>query len=198
MSTALPPWHDPLNQALTANQDRPDARYLQLATLTPQGPPANRTVVFRGFWDTGHTLLFISDLRSPKITQIHHYPWGAACWYFPLSWEQFRLTGSLAIVDAGYDHGPLLHHRQVLWQRLSDTARQQFMGPPPGQPLDQDSVQNRPSPLPTDPQQPPLHFCLVLLSPTEVDYLQLQGSPHRRYRYERHDSGDWSKQPITP
>jgi pyridoxamine 5'-phosphate oxidase len=45
----LAPWRSPLSRALYRNRNLPYCRYLQLATVRPNGQPANRTVVFRGF-----------------------------------------------------------------------------------------------------------------------------------------------------
>nr|WP_265264241.1 pyridoxamine 5'-phosphate oxidase family protein [Spirulina subsalsa] len=94
MSNALAPWRSPLSHALHRNRSQPFSRYLQLATITPDGYPANRTVVFRGFTPQGNALKIITDSRSEKFQQLHHSPWGEICWYFSQTREQFRLFGS--------------------------------------------------------------------------------------------------------
>ncbi|MEO1006929.1 MAG: pyridoxamine 5'-phosphate oxidase, partial [Cyanobacteria bacterium J06638_38] len=44
----LAPWRSLLSGAIHRNRSQPHSRYFQLATVTPEGYPANRTVVFRG------------------------------------------------------------------------------------------------------------------------------------------------------
>jgi hypothetical protein len=41
------PWKALLQKSLALNSSLPQAKYLQLATVRPDGRPANRTVVFR-------------------------------------------------------------------------------------------------------------------------------------------------------
>jgi hypothetical protein len=41
------PWKAMLQKSLALNSSLPQAKYLQLATVRPDGRPANRTVVFR-------------------------------------------------------------------------------------------------------------------------------------------------------
>ena len=44
-----PPWRSQLENSLAQHRNITYARYLQLATVTAENRPANRTVVFRGF-----------------------------------------------------------------------------------------------------------------------------------------------------
>lgn len=186
MIPALAPWRSPLEQALHNNRSQAHSRYVQLATVRPNGRPANRTVVFRGFTAVGNELSFVTDARSEKCEHIHHQPWGEVCWYFTETREQFRLGGELRLigVDSPVECQDL---RQAGWQRLSDAARSQFFWPHPGEPrVDPDRLT-----LSTpDPLNPPSSFCMVILSPTEVDHLQLQGDPHQRQHYYQPDQPD--------
>jgi PPOX class probable FMN-dependent enzyme len=172
------------------------ARYAQLATVRADGRPANRTVVFRGFWEPTQQLKFITDRRSEKIEQILAQPWGELCWYFPNSREQFRLSGMLTLVQADCADPDLVKARQVQWQDLSDAARGQFAWPDPGQPRAEAKWFNCSSP---DPQQPPPHFCLLLLDPEQVDHLELRGEPQNRCRYQyQPTSAEWTIESINP
>lgn len=56
-------WKGAILKALQKNRSLANARYLQIATVRPDGRPANRTVVFRGFLDDTDTLTFITDTR---------------------------------------------------------------------------------------------------------------------------------------
>lgn len=190
----LAPWRSPLARALHRNRSLVYARYAQLATLRPDGRPANRTVVFRGFLEPTQQLKFITDRRSEKIGQILAQPWGELCWYFPNSREQFRLSGRLTLVQAECDDPELAKARQTQWQDLSDAAREQFVWPDPGKPRAEAFQQPAP-----DPVQPPPNFCLLLLDPMEVDHLELRGEPQNRCLYHYQPAtAEWTVESVNP
>ncbi|MBE9124661.1 MULTISPECIES: Npun_F5749 family FMN-dependent PPOX-type flavoprotein [unclassified Coleofasciculus] len=193
----LTPWRSLLSRALHQNSSLPYARYFQLATVRSDGRPANRTVVFRGFFGDTNQLKIITDARSQKVNQIEHQSWGEACWYFPKSREQFRLAGELTLVRADYPEPELKNARQTAWQDLSDSARLQFAWQPhPGEVRTEDQDGFSP-PLP-DPKQPLPNFCLLLLKPIQVDHLQLRGNPQDRWLYSQKSNGEWLKQAVNP
>ncbi len=71
------PWREVLQRALQANQACRHSRYVQLATVRPDGRPANRTIVYRGQLEgDSDTLTFVTDARSRKVEEIAHCPWG--------------------------------------------------------------------------------------------------------------------------
>lgn len=194
---SLAPWRAPLARALHRNRSQPQARYLQLATVGSDGRPANRTVVFRGFSDSGpepgNALLMVTDKRSRKVAQINQQPWVEACWYFPKTREQFRLAGLIACAD---DRSTDQALRQRTWESLSDAARLQFSWPTPkelralpvafaGQNVELGS------PLPT--------FCVLRLTPIQVDHLELRGHPQNRclYEYQQHQHQQPCHSPST-
>lgn len=191
----LPPWRPPLSRALHRNRSLPYARYLQLATVSPDGRPANRTIVFRGFLETSSQLKFITDDRSQKIAQVQAQPWGEACWYFPKTREQFRLSGMLTLVLADPAPETLAQARRQQWQELSDAARLQFVWPDPRQPRASDDRFAPPAP---DPTAPPPNFALLLLDPVEVDHLELRGDPQNRWLYRSMESGEWEVKSVNP
>ncbi len=190
----LAPWRSPLARALHRNRSLPHARYLQLATVRSDHRPANRTVVFRGFRDDTNQLKIVTDARSQKAPQIAHQPWGAACWYFPTTREQFRLAGSLIWVGADCADEPLQQTRTRSWQVLSDAARAQFTWSHPGHPRDETGFQQPPP----DPRIPLPHFALLLLDPTEVDHLELRGDPQNRTLYQRDAESNWQAIAVNP
>ncbi|MDJ0844401.1 Npun_F5749 family FMN-dependent PPOX-type flavoprotein [Crocosphaera sp.] len=193
MTETLAPWRAILSRALHRNRSLANARYFQLATLNLQGQPSNRTVVFRGFFSTSNQLQIITDSRSEKINHINHNPAGEICWYFPKTREQFRLAGHLTIIAQTHnDQTP----RLTVWHNLSDSAKQQFTWPHPGQPLtnhQQDFCQE----IPLD-NQLPSNFILLLFNPAKVDHLELRGNPHQRTLYYLDDKKKWIIEPINP
>ena len=189
------PWRSPLTRALDQNRHLAYSRYLQLATVRTDGRPANRTVVFRGFLENTDQMQLVVDARTQKPEQIQHQPWGEACWYFPDSREQFRLTGLLTLVGANYPDPALEQARQTGWQQLSDSARLQFAWPHPGEPRADATAFNPPPP---DAVEPLPHFCLLLLEPMQVDRLELRGEPQNRTLYCRNKEQNWSIHEINP
>ena len=197
----LAPWRSPLAKSLHRNRSLVYARYLQLATVTPDGLPANRTIVFRGFLEDSNQLKFITDSRSQKVEQIEQIEqieknsWSEACWYFPKTREQFRLRGKLTVVRANHPHPKLAKARQTTWQEISDNARQQFTWPNPGKKRVEASGFELPPPNSLEPLS---NFCLLLLNPTTVDHLELRGEPQNRWLYQHDNQQTWFTQAINP
>ncbi|MEO1620036.1 MAG: pyridoxamine 5'-phosphate oxidase family protein [Cyanobacteria bacterium J06632_3] len=217
----LAPWRSPLSRALHRNRAQPFCRFLQLATLRLDGTPANRTVVFRGFFDSlsfgslshpldaettpenpsaqdGNQLMIISDRRSEKISQIQQNPHAEACWYFTKTREQFRLSGRLQIVTAETEDSVLKQARDQIWQNISDNARTQFAWPQPKASRIEDSAAFCPDEAPARQTALP-DFCLLLLSVHSVDHLSLRGEPQNRTLYESTESNNqWSVKAVNP
>lgn len=189
----LAPWRSPLSRALHRNRS-PDARYLQLATVRPDGSPANRTVVFRDFRDDTNQLQIVCDRRSEKPEQIQHEQRGEICWYFPKTREQFRLSGALILVTVDTLNAALQQARTAVWQAMSDSGRLLFIWPHPGEPRDGTELF---ADQPPDAAVPVDNFCLLLLSPAWVDHLELRGDPQNRWRYALKDD-TWKVIEINP
>lgn len=189
----LAPWRSLLARARHRNRSRVDSRYLQLATVTPDGKPANRTVVFRGFLTAANALTFVTDARSDKVRHLQHFAWGEACWYFTQTREQFRLAGSLIVVDHHHPNPNLAEERIQGWSQLSDQARQQFTWPEPGASR-ASATAFAAIPHPT---VPPDHFCLLVLTPEWVDHLELRGDPQNRTQYFLQQDS-WCQKIVNP
>jgi pyridoxamine 5'-phosphate oxidase len=191
----LAPWRSPLARAIHRNRSLPYSRYFQLATVDSLGRPANRSVVFRGFIEGRNDLKIITDTRSQKYEHIQQNPWAAICWYFPKTREQFRLSGTLRYIDRRTTcavDGQVYHHT---WEALTDSARQQFYWPPPGEPRCQESID---FPAIDTLDCPADYYALLILMPESVDHLVLQGCPHQRHQYLCNTAGDWQKTWIMP
>lgn len=192
----MTPWRSHLARSLDLNRTQPHSRYFQLATVSSSGEPKNRTVVFRGFRENTDHIQIVTDERSEKIAQIQHQPRGEICWYFSETREQFRLLGQLTLVNAVCGDRALQQERQQTWQTLSEAARLQFAWPDPGQPRTKNAEAFEPSSPAL--KTPPSNFCLLLLDPERVDYLQLSGNPHNRSLYRRDRDLNWSIEEINP
>ncbi|MEM8543119.1 MAG: Npun_F5749 family FMN-dependent PPOX-type flavoprotein [Cyanobacteria bacterium P01_H01_bin.119] len=192
----LATWRSPLSRALHRNRSQPHSRYFQLATVRANGRPANRTVVFRGFYEDSNQLVIVSDRRSEKIDQIHHSCWAEACWYFTKTREQFRLEGQLKAVLSEATDRQSNRLLQQYWEKLSDKSKQQFFWPYPGKPRS-DNAEDFAVDIQPDTSRSE-DFCVLLLNPVQVDHLELKGDPQNRYRHELTAGDEWVEVSLNP
>lgn len=188
-------WCPSLVLAIYLNRRAPAARFLQMATVRPDGRPANRTVVFRGFLNDTSQLTFVTDLRSSKLADLATSSWSEVCWYFPVTHEQFRIGGRVTVIGEETTDAELSSARVECWRALPEPTRLSFNWPAPGEPRD-----NR-VPFPVehpDPQTPLPHFGLLVLDPEMVDFLEINGHPQNRWQYHRDADGGWSGTEVNP
>lgn len=201
MSASHAPWRSLLKESLRRNDKLRHSKYLQLATVRPDGRPANRTVVFRGFlWDTDR-LTFVTDARSQKTSELAANPWGEIAWYFPDSREQYRLLGRVSVVskDSPADE-KLQRARAAAWNNMSVPGRQQFLWPHPGQPRagPVDSAEDQALFKPAVPSQDGAvadSFCLCIMDVEEADWLSLKANA--RKTFGRQAQG-WEEAEVNP
>ncbi len=188
-------WWPALVVALHRNRHAPFARFVQMATVRADGRPANRTIVFRGFLNDTHRLTFVTDQRSTKVAELEHAPWCEICWYFPVTHEQFRISGPTTLVRESTQDSALRDARRDSWRDLTEPIRLSFTWPQPGE--HRDGL----APFPTthpDQETPSSHFCLLILDPHEVDFLEINGNPQNRWVYRRAEHGRWTGAEINP
>ncbi|OQU93382.1 hypothetical protein SORBI_3001G532600 [Sorghum bicolor] len=129
------PWRTLLQRALDANAHLRHSTFFQLATVGACGRPANRTVVFRGFQEHCDKIQINTDARSNKIGEIKSCPFGEICWYFTDSWEQFRISGSIDVIDASsadpaklqVDYLNLKSNQRLMFTRQNDDGSNDWM-----------------------------------------------------------------------
>jgi len=185
-----PTWLRALGEALEAHGDEPSARFVQLATNGEC--PSNRTVAFRGFHPSRSGLLFATDCRSEKVRQLRLNPEGALCWYFHRTREQFRLSGTVTVVDRETRDIDLARKRVEVWGNLSRETKAQFFWPSPGEARTARFV------IPSGGVKPSASFCLLLLFPSRVDHLNIRNYPHNRIIHELTPGGSWSQREVNP
>jgi PPOX class probable FMN-dependent enzyme len=200
MRMPSPTWRPSLDRALEGNSRSHQHRFVQLATVRPDGRPAVRTLVFRGFLGDSSDMVFTTDARSAKCAEIRRSPEAEICWYFAGTREQFRLYGGVRLVDASLDEH--LHEARVLhearrdtWRALSDETRASFAWPTPGEPRDPGFAFPT---TPPDAETPLDSFALIVFWAREVDHLVLDGNPQHRWKYVADSSGRWSGQEVNP
>lgn len=194
-------WYDRLKQSLKRNDKARESRYFQIATVDTSGKPSNRTVVYRGFLQQGggvdqNILTFVTDRRSEKVTHISREPQVEIAWYFPVTREQYRITGIVQVVHA--DDSVMARERENAWKNMSDPGRQQFFWPHPGleRSGDEEPYTTKEYPGKDSPVSP--EFCLCCVHTLRVDHLNLKAN--ERFEYSRHNISDnsWTKIRVNP
>ncbi|KAF1806323.1 pyridoxamine 5'-phosphate oxidase-domain-containing protein [Mucor lusitanicus] len=121
MSTAIKPtWKKLLQSSLQENIAKigTSATYASIATVKKDNTPAVRTVVMRGFVAEHHTeetgwesdlLVVITDKTSDKVEEIRNNPHTEINWYMNGTMEQYRIGGTIAIVERDFDQSKLNH-----------------------------------------------------------------------------------------
>ena len=183
-------WFDALKRAIRKNKRLRENRYFQLATISKDALPTNRTVVFRGFTVLSNSIKVITDSRSKKLEEIKSNPSFEICWYFSITREQFRIRGEANIIDQSDSD-----ERIKTWSELSDSAQEQFFWPAPGKHIESSADEREPNPVTR--HEIPETFVLLDLHPISVDHLRLKGNPQTRI-LSSIDSGDWKSLKVHP
>lgn len=190
------PWRRLLTDITSdISAEDPTAAFAQLATVDCEGNPANRTVAVRGFRPGSDDLLISTDLRSRKIAQLRSRSTVALCWYLTAARQQFRIRGTIAIVDKTILSSS---HRTVwreTWHSLGARTRSQFYGPEPGARLAPSTSRG---PEENTKEHPPDSFALLIVTPHSVDHLNLRTTPHQRTMYWLDERNTWCAQKINP
>ncbi|XP_048227825.1 pyridoxine/pyridoxamine 5'-phosphate oxidase 2 isoform X2 [Ricinus communis] len=190
--TATAPWKQLLLSALESNSHLRHSSFFQLATIGSDGRPSNRTVVF------SDKIQINTDSRTRKTEELKQCSFAEICWYFTDSWEQFRINGRVDVID-GSDPDPVkLELREKSWFASSIKSRLQYLGPNPGLPC---LTEQHPSELFLDPSSGPVAaFCLLVLDPEQVDYLNLKSSQRTIFTIGQRVNGEnsWNSESINP
>lgn len=214
----LPPWRAPLAAAIAACTG-PLPSVGALATVTPAGTPAVRSVNVRG-WPEPSTYTFISDGRSAKAGELAATSATELCFHFPDTREQYRLSGEAVVLgpasrgdDGGRDQGgvgggagrdddpaPPVGARPTAWRGLGASAREWFFWGPPGAPLGTDRPSADAATEGVAADTPPDAFVVVEVQVVRAERLQLGVTPFVRTVYEagRGEDGGWSAVEVNP
>ena len=184
----LPPWRSLLQAARRKEGRSPMNRWLQLATVAPDGSPRVRTLVFRG-WRDAITLELLTDGRSAKTKELAAEPRVELCWLLPKARCQFRLRGS-ALQLAPQEQQ---RRQQQHWNQLRPEGRALWGWPPPGEAFNANA--DFPAAIP-DGEPTPDCFVLLSLQIAEVQLLELTGIPHQRRRWIAEDG--WTELALNP
>ncbi|KAI9399975.1 hypothetical protein POPTR_002G173800v4 [Populus trichocarpa] len=199
MGTVTPsPWKRLLLSAIESNSHLKHSYFVQFATIGSNGRPSNRSVVFRGFEENSDRIQINTDFRTRKIEELNHCPFAEICWYFTDSWEQFRINGRVDVIDGSNPNPAKLQQREKLWFASAIKSRLQYLGPNPGLPC---LSEQSPDEFFLDPSSGPVAtFCLLVLEPDQVDYLNLKSNQRIVSTLSRSANGEmcWNSEMINP
>lgn len=149
-----------------------------LATLGPDGAPAIRTLVLRGFDPGTRTLALHTDRRSGKWAELAAEPRAALHAYDAAAQVQLRLSGRAAL-HAGDAVAA------AAWAGSGPGSRLSYgIAPAPGTPVPE------PPPAPREAEGGgEAHFAVILLRFDRMEWLHLHHAGHRRARFHWRPEG---------
>ncbi|XP_074331629.1 pyridoxine/pyridoxamine 5'-phosphate oxidase 2 isoform X6 [Apium graveolens] len=136
----------------------------------------------------------ILELTRLKTSKNVH----SICWYFTDSWEQFRINGAVDVIDGSNPDPVKLQQREKAWFASSPRSRLQYVGPYPG--LPSISEQSSGEFSLDDSTGPVDAFCLLVLNPEQVDYLNLKENKRVNFTTRQSDDSEklWNLERINP
>ncbi|KAH7922672.1 hypothetical protein BV22DRAFT_1121322 [Leucogyrophana mollusca] len=169
-------------------------------------------------------LLTTTDIRTPKVAQLGANDRAEGVFWTESTQEQFRVTGRAALVPSPTEErGPKVEatvmgadydweaKRRAVFDSLSGHMRASWCRPTPGTPLaSYDDAKEWPETVPRlseaesesdkrNVQTALGNFALVIIEPTEVDYVELGSVPQRRTRFVWKGEGEgWAEQIVVP
>jgi len=188
---------DPASESLTQTYDRlwsclesgvgtqrSPFTMVQAATLGLDGAPKVRTIVLRQVSRADRLLAFHTDARSEKVAELRRDPRIAVVANDLDALVQIRAEGVASICD---DEA----QRRAIWQSSRPHTLLLYRAPlRPGTPIESpEEAHVTPSPgdAPTDDGY--RNFCLVHVTVTRIDWLELARGGHRRAVFDVNDDG---------
>ncbi|UEP23597.1 pyridoxamine 5'-phosphate oxidase family protein [Burkholderia ambifaria] len=188
---------DPASESLTQTYDRlwsclesgvgtqrSPFTMVQAATLGLDGAPKVRTIVLRQVSRADRLLTFHTDARSEKVAELRRDPRIAVVANDLDALVQIRAEGVASICD---DEA----QRRAIWQSSRPHTLLLYRAPlRPGTPIESpEEAHVTPSPgdAPTDDGY--RNFCLVHVTVTRIDWLELARGGHRRAVFDVNDDG---------
>jgi pyridoxamine 5'-phosphate oxidase len=143
-----------------------------IANVSLDGAPAVRTIVLREVDATARTLVFFTDLRSPKVAMIRRDPRVEFCFNDGPANTQLRVSASAEVLIDGDE----VDER---WRTVPPPTRAAYAQPTPsGTPI----AQWQPKPQVTG-EAGRENFAVVRCVVTSIDWLKLDPAGHFRIRF---------------
>ncbi|HDR9587696.1 TPA: pyridoxamine 5'-phosphate oxidase family protein [Burkholderia stabilis] len=154
---------------------------LQAATLGIDGAPKVRTIVLRQVSRADRVLSFHTDARSEKVAELRRDPRMSIVANDLDSLVQIRAEGAASICD---DEA----QRRAIWQSSRPHTLLLYRAPlPPGTPVESPEDAHVDGTAPTGDGYE--NFCLIHMTITRIDWLELARAGHRRAVFDLHEGG---------
>ena len=162
---------------------------LQAATLGLDGAPKVRTIVLREVSRTAHVLSFHTDVRSEKVAELRRDPRISIVANDLDALAQIRAEGVASICD---DEA----QRRAIWASSRPHTLLLYRAPlPPGTPISSPEDAHIDAAASTGDGYD--NFCLIHMTITRIDWLELARAGHRRAVFDLNES-DYEARWIAP
>ncbi|ASN21698.1 pyridoxamine 5'-phosphate oxidase family protein [Arthrobacter sp. YN] len=159
-----------------------------LGSLGLDGGPRIRAVILRAFDRVTGQIMVATNAFSEKVAEIERVPSVALTMYDDNRGVQLRIRGTASFIDDADE-------RSRAWDRVSPGGRHLYAsGSVPGTPLPGSSESDG---GPVVGEMAFDRFAWMAIEMADVDWLDLSGSTHRRWRFTP-KAGVWSGQEIVP
>lgn len=163
------------------NVQRSPFTMLQAATLGLDGAPKVRTIVLRQVNRVGRVLSFHTDARSAKVAELRRDPRLSIVANDLDALVQIRAEGVVSICD---DEA----QRRAIWEASRPHTLLLYRAPlPPGTPVVSPEAAHLDSTAPTADGYE--NFCLIHMTVTRIDWLELARAGHRRAVFDLNERG---------
>ncbi|KAJ7292692.1 pyridoxamine 5'-phosphate oxidase-domain-containing protein [Mycena rebaudengoi] len=178
--------------------------------------------------DPSHPLLVLTtDVRTPKTAQMIANPHVQVVWWFDSTQEQYRIAGRAHIIPApghalhkhfihsvqALSHGAAFDweaKRQEVFRSMTAERKASWCRPVPGSRLE--GGQEEAKKWPVEFEEPKegdeegkrnwetalSNFALIVIEPTDVDYVELGPVPNQRTRFWMTAKGEWTEEELVP
>ncbi|KFG97667.1 pyridoxamine 5'-phosphate oxidase [Burkholderia paludis] len=158
---------------------------LQAATLGLDGAPKVRTIVLRQASRADRTLSFHTDARSEKVAELRRDPRLSIVAADLDALVQIRAEGVASFCD---DEA----QRRAIWASSRPHTLLLYRAPlPPGTPIESPEAAHADGAAPAGDGYE--NFCLIRMTVTRIDWLELARTGHRRAVFELRAGGDDSR-----
>ncbi|UEP30061.1 MULTISPECIES: pyridoxamine 5'-phosphate oxidase family protein [unclassified Burkholderia] len=185
-SESLPQTYDRLWSCLESGvgTQRSPFTMVQAATLGLDGAPKVRTIVLRQVSRADRLLAFHTDARSEKVAELRRDPRIAVVANDLDGLVQIRAEGVASICDDEVQ-------RRAIWQSSRPHTLLLYRAPlRPGTPIESpEEAHITPSPGEAPIDDGYRNFCLVHVTVTRIDWLELARGGHRRAVFDVNDDG---------
>jgi len=172
----------------------PDPNAMTVATATPDGQPAARIVLLRGYDERG--FVFYTNYESRKGQELAENPVAAIVFFWPALERQIRITG--AVVQASRDETDRYFRGRPRGSRLGAWASPQS-AVIAGRAEIEDRLRGLEQQYPGDDIPAPPHWGGYRVAPDAFEFWQGRPSRlHDRLRYTRQPDGSWRIDRLAP